>query len=648
MTGPPDGGPPVGPPEAYDSEQTVILTPEQLADLQRSLARARAVKASRRAAAAPPPPPPRVRPRPTPGPRPQPYPPPGPPQQYPPRQHQYQPGPQPHPQPQQEYRPRHAAAEERPEASDRSVIRSSRIMMIASAVSRITGFVRNLAIAAAIGFGFVADSYHTANTLPNIVYELLLGGVLTSVVIPLLVHAQQRDPDGGEAYTQRLLSLATVVLVVATIAAVLAAPLLTSIYMGADSPKADLTTMFAWFLLPQILFYGLGAMFGAVLNTRSVFGPPAWAPVAGNLVIIAAALAFLLVPGPSNLTPDSITDTQVVVLGVGTTLGIVVQAVVLIPSLRRVGFHWRWRLGWRDTGLGEAGRLASWVLAYVVISQVGYAVQTRLANAVEISGNSYAVFTNASLLFQMPYGILGVALLTALMPRMSRAAARGDRAGVVADLSLGSRLSAVALMPISGLLIVLGPALGTVIFSAGQAGDGGRQVGIVLAASAFGLVPFAITMLQMRAFYALKDARTPTLINIWMILVKVLLSLGVAASLPDRHVVTGLAVVNSITYVIGAVIGEALLRRRLGRLDTPRVLRTCTRLLLASIVGALAAWAVLYGVSAVLGTGLAGSAVSLIVGGTVGGVVAVAAGLTLRVAEINEIVGLVRRRIRGA
>lgn len=516
--------------------------------------------------------------------------------------------------------------------------------MVATAGSRLTGFLRSLAIAAAIGFGFVGDAYNTANTLPNIVYELLLGGVLTSVVIPLLVHAQHDDPDGGEAYTQRLLTLSTVVLGVATVVAMLAAPLLTALYVGADSPKAHLTTVWAWLLLPEIFFYGLGALFGAILNTRGVFGAPMWAPIVNNVVVIVTAGVFLALPGPATLDPTTITTAQVLVLGVGTTVGIIAQAAVLVPYLRRVGFRWRFRLDLRNSRLGEAGTLALWVLGYVAVSQVGYVVQTRIANGVDVAGHSYAVFTNASLLFQMPYGILGVSLLTALMPRMSRAAARGDTGGVISDLSLGSRLSAAALLPVTALLVVLGPALGTVIFSVGRAGEGGRQVGVVLALSAFGLVPFAITMLQLRVFYATKDARTPMVINIVMVVVKVVLSVLVAVLLGPTQLVTGLAVVTSVSYLVGALAGEVALRRRFGVPDTPRVLRTVGRLTAASVLAVGVGFAAQAVLAAMFGVGVAGSMVALLVCTLVMLTVVLMAALALRVEEISEMVGMVRRR----
>jgi putative peptidoglycan lipid II flippase len=520
-------------------------------------------------------------------------------------------------------------------------------MAVASAASRITGFLRSLAIAAAIGLELVGDAYNTANTLPNIVYELLLGGVLTSVVVPLLVHAQERDADGGEAYTQRLLSLATAALAVATVLAVLAAPLLTALYVGADSPKAHLTTVFAWLLLPEIFFYGLGAMFGAILNTRGVYGPAAWAPVLNNLVVIATAGAFVLVPGPAPLTPATITTPQVLVLGIGTTLGIIAQALVLLPSLRRSGFRWRWRLDVRGARLSEAGTLALWVIGYVVVSQIGYVVVTRLANEVPIPGRGYAVFTNASLLFQMPYGVLGVSLLTALMPRMSRAAARGERVRVVADLSMGSRLTALALVPVTAAFVVLGPAIGTLVYAHGRTtADAARQVGVVLAASAFGLVPFAITMLQLRVFYAVKDARTPTLINVGMVVAKIALCAVVAAVLPDRHVVTGLAVATSLSYVIGMLLGVVLLRSRFGPLGGREVARTMVRITGVSVIGGLAAWGVVLVASRWLGTGFAGSAVAVLLGSVVGLGVLAAMAARWRFAELDEVFGAAGRSRR--
>jgi putative peptidoglycan lipid II flippase len=468
------------------------------------------------------------------------------------------------------------------------------------------------------------------------------------------VGAQERDPDRGEAYTQRLLTLAVVALAVATLLATLAAPLLTAAYVPDGGDKAELTTFLAYLLLPEIFFYGLGAMLGAILNTRGVFGPPAWAPVLNNVVVIAVAGLFLVVTaGAGRRTTESLTTGEVLLLGIGTTLGIVVQALVLLPALRRTGFRWRWRLDLPGSRLGEAGTLALWVLGYVAVSQVGYLVQLRLANSEPDTGPDAgpgtSVLMNASLLFQMPYGILGVSLLTALMPRMSRAAARGDRDSVLADLSLGNRLSALALLPVTGLFVVLGPAIGTVVFGHGRTeAQEARTIGVVLAVSAFGLVPFAVTMLQLRVFYAVKDARTPTLVNVGMVAAKIGLCLLAAAALPDRHLVAGLAVATGLSYVIGAVLGEVLLRRRFGPLGTGRVLRAGGGFLLLSGLGALAAWAVLVLVAGWLGTGPVASAVAVVLGSLVALGALAAATLVWRSTELDDALRGLRGRPAGA
>jgi putative peptidoglycan lipid II flippase len=530
-------------------------------------------------------------------------------------------------------------------AQAQSLGRASRTMAIASAASRLTGFLRSLAITAALGVALVGNAYNTANTLPNIVYELLLGGVLTSVVVPLLVQAQERDRDGGEAYTQRLLTLAVVGLAVTTLVATVAAPLLTILYSSDGGAKADLTTFFAYLLLPEIFFYGLGAMIGAILNTRGVFGPPAWSPVLNNVVVIVIAGLFLAVTrGDGSRTTTSLGTGEVLLLGIGTTLGIVVQALVLLPALRRTGFRWKPRLDLRGSRLGEAGPLALWVIGYVVVSQIGYLVQLRLANGVPDDQPGVTTFTNASLLFQMPYGILGVSLLTALMPRMSRAAARGDQDSVLSDLSLGARLSALALLPVTALFVVLGPAIGTVIYGHGRTEIGdARQIGVVLAFSAFGLVPFAITMLQLRVFYAVKDARTPTMINVAMMAARVVLSLLAGVVLPDRDLVAGLAVATSLSYVVGAVLGESLLRRRFGHLDTARTVRASTRFLVMSALAGLAAWLVLMLVAGSAGRGVAGSLLGVVLASVAAAAVLAGSVLVGRSAELDDVL----RGLRG-
>ncbi|WP_433800855.1 murein biosynthesis integral membrane protein MurJ [Actinomycetospora sp. CA-084318] len=524
---------------------------------------------------------------------------------------------------------------------DSSLVKASGGMAIATLVSRLTGFLRTLALAATIGLELVGSAFQIANTLPNIIFELLLGGVLTSVVIPVLVRAAKEDGDDGDAFAQKLLSGAAVSLLVATAIATIAAPLLVLPYIENEAYR-PLATDFAYLLLPQIFFYGMGALFGAILNARAVFGPAAWAPVLNNVVVLVALAVYWFLPGP----PDGgISTTQLLVVGVGSTLGIVLQAAVMLPAMRRTGFRWRWRFGW-DPRLTAFGGLAAWVIGYVIVSQVGLTAILRVAFSADPGGPS--VYSNAWLLIQVPYGVLGVSLLTALMPRMSAAAANGRLDQVVADLSLGSRLSTVTLLPVSAILTVFGSQLGIAMFSLGRSGGASAAtLGMTLSASAFGLLPMAVTMLQLRVFYAMADARTPTLIMVVMTVVKVPLAYLCPVVLAPDQVVLGLAAVNAFGFVVGLVVGDVWLRVRLGRLDTRRVLRTMMLTGLASVMSVLVAVLLVTLLERVLpgGGAVARAWITVGVGGTVSLLVLVVAMRLLRVPELDPVVTRLRRLV---
>jgi putative peptidoglycan lipid II flippase len=531
--------------------------------------------------------------------------------------------------------------------ASRGILRAAGTMAIATLVSRITGLVRTMVLAAALGVGLVNDAYNTVNTLPNIVYELLLGGVLTSVVVPLLVHAQERDRDGGTAYAQRLATIGIAGLTVATGLAVLAAPLLTSLSgITGDADQVRLGTWLARILLIEIVFYGVGALAQAILNSRGIFGPPAWAPVLNNVVVIVTGGLFIAASAPGELTPATITPGQVWLLGVGTTLGIALQALVLLPLLKGAGVPLRPRWGRQATGLREAGTLGLWVLAYSGVSAIGVIVAMRIANdAGRDGGLGSSAFAYASLLFHMPYGIIGVALLTALLPRMSRAAARDDVPGVTQDLSLGTRLSALGLLPVTALLVVLGPSLGIVAFARGNTSAAEAEgIGTALAVGAFGLLPMAATLLQLRVFYAMKDARTPTLLQIAMIVVRVPLLLLVPVVVGPEHVVAGLMFVTSVTYLVGWVLGDLALRRRLGSLRTRETFGPVARMAAVSAVAGGIGWLVLNVIDDLLGAGVAGSLARVLIGTVVIGGAALAGLVVARVPEIREPLAAIRAR----
>jgi putative peptidoglycan lipid II flippase len=530
-----------------------------------------------------------------------------------------------------------------PESANRGMLATSRAIAVASLASRVTGFLRSSLLVAALGIHGVGDAYNVANNLPNMVYELLLGGVLSSVLIPLLVGAQEEDPDDGVAYTQRLLSIATAALGAMTLLAVAAAPLFAD-GLVANHSERSLASIFATLLLPEIFFYGIGAMLMAVLNVRHSFAPGAWAPVLNNVILIGTVVTFWALPGPKSLTPATMTTPQILVIGIGTTLGIVAQALVLIPALRRSGFYWQWRFRARPHEIGrmkEVGALAGWVLAYVVASQIGVTVIAKVG----VTHHAFTAFTNADLLLQMPYGILVVSLLTAIMPRLSRAAARGQTSDVIDDLGLGARLSAIGLIPITAGFIVLSQSLTVVLFAYGQDSiAGARAIGTALAASAFGLFPFALVMLQLRVFYAMRDGRTPALINVFMVATKVTIVIVCANTLKTSlHFAEGLTVATSTSYVVGAVVGHITLTRRLGRLQFRSVARVVAQIGLASVLGGAVALAVVVASTHALGDSRLGSVVGLLGGGLLGLAVMVAVAWRLRIPEVRHLTSTLHR-----
>ena len=528
-----------------------------------------------------------------------------------------------------------------------SLLGSARTMAVGTVASRATGFLRTAVLAAVLGVGGVADAFNVANTAPNIVYELLLGGILTSVVVPLLVRAARDSEAAGQAYAQRLLTAALLVLGGASVVLVVLAPQIVDLYAPSSTSPATrhLAVVFARFFLPQVLFYGLGAIVGAYLNTRGRFGPPMWAPVLNNLVVIVTGLAFLLVPGPHRLDSASITSTQVAVVGVGVTLGIVAQTVALLPALRATGLRLRLRLDLRGTGLGGAARLARWTVLYVLCNQLALLVVVRLALS---SGErrGYSSYVYAYLLWQLPHAVVAVSVITALLPSMSLAAA-DDRLGELRrQLDRGLRLTVTVLVPAAVTYVVLGRSIATVIFAHGRVTvPQARFIGEVLAVFACGLVAYSTYQLQLRAFYALQDTRTPALVNLVVNVTAVGLDLLLFAVLPDRHKVLGLAAGQAASYLVGVVVCTRVLARRVPRDSEGHVLRTTLRCLLAVLPGTAVAAGLAGLVELGLGTGLLGAALVLVAAAPLLGVLFVLVARRLRVHEVDELARPVLRRL---
>ncbi|WP_288832416.1 murein biosynthesis integral membrane protein MurJ [uncultured Corynebacterium sp.] len=491
------------------------------------------------------------------------------------------------------------------ETTNADVVRSTGSMAVATLISRITGFVRTVLIGAALG-GPVASAFNTANTLPNLITEIVLGSVLTALVVPVLVRAEKEDADHGATFIRRLFTLTLTLTSVVTLLAVIAAPLLTRVMLN-DEGRVNVVqaTSFAYLLLPQIFFYGMFSLFMAILNTKEHFRPGAWAPVANNVVSIVVLLLYMLLPGQLNPSaPASVSNPHVLLLGLGTTLGVVVQCLIMLPALRKLGIDLRplWGI---DERLKTFGGMALAIVTYVAISQLGYVATTRIASVAD--GSAPFIYQQHWMLLQVPYGVIGVTLLTAIMPRLSRNAADGDHQAVVRDLTLGTKLTFIALIPMIVFMTALGPDIGHALFAYGNFDpELARTLGLTVSFSAFTLIPYALVMLHLRVFYAREEAWTPTFIIAGITATKVVLSL-LAPVVADstQNVVVLLGAANGFGFVAGAIIGAFLLKRKLGTLEAGSVLRTSLWALGASLVGVAATFLLRYLVRDLLGLDLA-------------------------------------------
>ncbi|MEU0636031.1 murein biosynthesis integral membrane protein MurJ [Streptomyces albidoflavus] len=542
-------------------------------------------------------------------------------------------------------------AEGRAKSAGGGLARSSLLMAVGTVVSRATGLIRQVLQAAALGTGLLASTYNTANTVPTSLYTLLIGGALNAVLVPQLVRARATEPDGGRAYEQRLVTLVVCVLGVGTALAVWAAPEIVGLYMR-DTPGSheafELTVTFARFLLPQIFFYGLFGIYGQVLNAREKFGAMMWTPVLNNVVLVAMFAAYLgLMVAPGRV--EDITADQVRLLGIGTTAGVALQALALVPFARAAGFRFRARFDWRGTGLGRSVHAAKWTLLFVLANQVALTVVTHFANVADQelpeAGAGYTAYMYAQTIWLLPQSIVTVSLVTALLPRMSRAVAEGRVEDLRADLTRGLRISGVVIVPTAFLFLALGPQIAALLFAHGAADAASvRPLGQMLQAFGPGLIAFSAQYLLLRGFYAFEDTRTPFFMAAWIAGVDIALASACHLLLPARWAVVGMAGAYTLSYLAGLALTARLLRRRLGgRIGTGGLGRAYGKVLCAAVPAAGLGWAAARAVSGPGGPGAAGTwstAVALASGVLSTAVAYLLLARLLKVEEVRRLPGL--------
>jgi putative peptidoglycan lipid II flippase len=457
--------------------------------------------------------------------------------------------------------------------NEQSVLKSSAIMAVGTIFSRITGLARNLLLVAALGTAIVGDTYQVANTIPTVLYILVAGGALNAVFVPQIVR-EMKKKDGGHAFVSQLATATFTVLGLATAIGIIAAPLVVRLYAAKFGGSGlenefELTVLFTRYCLPQILFLGLFTLFGQIANARGSFGPMMWAPILNNLVVIGVLIGFIAIA--PNAADGVISSSAKTLLGIGTTLGALAQAVILLPVIAKTGIRLRPNFHW--SSLGKSAHLAKWTMIFVLINQVGFMVIVNLATAASVRakesgidvGVGFTPYQNAHFIFLLPHSIIAVSLVTALLPRISRLA---DAAQIteVRDEIQQTLLNLYSLIiPAAFAMLFLGQPIAHLIFAGSNTADA-AQIGMILSGFALGLIPFCTSYVMLRGFYAFEDTKTPAAITLLMNLVTITCASVSYLVLPIRLITVGIAISFGIGYLSSSLLARRLLTKRIGNM----------------------------------------------------------------------------------
>ncbi len=534
--------------------------------------------------------------------------------------------------------------------------RASAMLASGTIVSRVLGFISAAVLANTLGtVGAAANTFTIANQLPNNIYAIIAGGLLSAILVPQIVRASSHE-DGGEKFINRVVTLGLVVfLVIALVATLLSGPLV-HLYAaqqsgnsgrGLSAQELQLATAFAYWCLPQIFFYALYSLLGEVLNARRVFGPFTWAPVINNLVAIAGLVTFdVIFSNIQRQDAGNWTPAMAILIAGSATLGVAAQAVFLALFWRRAGLHYRPEFRWRGVGLGKVGKAAFWTFLMILITQLAGIVQSKVATLAGNSNPANAVLRYAWLIFMLPHGIITISIATPFFTRMSAHAHKGDYDSLRRDLGSSLRAIGILLVFASVALIVVANPF-SAVFSGTLSAT--HAMAAVLIAYLVGLLPFSIVFVLQRTFYALEDTRTPFLFQTFQ---SVLLVSGIliAATQPPASIAFWIAVSTTIADVALVILAAILLSRRMNGLGARPVVRSylmyCVALVPATIVGVLLDWLLGAFGDGFAVSGVIPAVISVAVIGAGMGVVYVGVLAALRVPELKELTAPLLRRLR--
>ena len=519
------------------------------------------------------------------------------------------------------------------------------LVTFATAASRVTGFVRVVAVASAMGTTYLANTYQTANTAPNVVFELVAAGVLTSIFVPTFVDylVKDREDEGWDA-ANALASVALVGLIALSIVVALAAPLIMralTLGIAADGLRERQIALGATFLrlfAPQIAFYGIGMIMTGALHAYRRFTMPAVAPIFNNVVVIIVYLTYAAMRSDRPPTVRGITSAETFVLGAGTTLGVIAMTLCLVPQLTKVGWRYRWNFNPSHPAVRRGAKLGAWALGYAGGYQAGLIVVLMLANRIK---GGVAAYQWAYTFFYLPHALFAIPLFHVLFTAMSEHVARGEDEGLITRLRDGLRMLAFMLLPTAAVIAAIAHPLTRATLDYGvMSGTGATLVARVLIGFVAGLPTYSMFLVFTRAFYAVGDTRTPTLVNAATVAVSSIIGTLLFVRLEPEWAVPGLAVGHSIGFALGAVVLAVLFGRISGSL--------ASKALGMSLLRAFAVSLVALGIMLVVHRSLPEEStgevlLNLLLTALAGGVCYVALMRVLNAPELERIVSVLRR-----
>lgn len=531
------------------------------------------------------------------------------------------------------------------------LVKAVAVMGSGTLISRILGLLRLALILAILGSSTrQGEMFWFANLIPNTLLLFLAGGILNTVLVPQIVRAIKHDSDGGEAFVNRILTAFAVSIGAVTTVLTLASPLLLWIYVSDAWRVESLAEHYSGMLLltylcvPQLFFYGMFFLISQVLNAKDQFTPGMWAPIVNNIISIAVFGLYFLVWGIGDPSA-AFTTGQILVLGIGSTLGIIAQFLVLLPFMKRTGFTFRFRFDLRGAGLGRTAHLAKWTIYYVIVSQLTLIVVQRLASSATPGGQGagMTVYSSAEMLWLLPHSLITVSLATAMLSSASRLAAEDDLAGVAAETLKTIKFAVLVLVPASVLLVAFAHPLARVLLGYGAGAQGAAYIGTTLIAFSIGLVPYTIQFVCNRTYYALEDTRGAFLLQLFIAVLNAVFAIILVVPFNNpAWVAPALAASVSLAYLIGVVVTIRALKRKLPDLDVAEILRFVIRLFTFSIPAGALAFIVSVWITSAVG-GRSGD----LLGGVVGGLVFLAGFVGgARIFHLNELNDALRTVLR--